>query len=205
MGRDYPNTKVVAEDCLRLSIYDLYHWGYFKKQLSGTVNWSRQGEVTYTVYLSIRWRGATDNMYMQLKYAHTDRKTGEYQTFDYQIDLASTDCNFGNYRYWFRCPLTTNGIKCSRRVGVLYQRGGYFGCRHCHNLSYTSRNENSRFRQYPWRVIEDDNRREKLEARMKRRYYAGKPTKLYQRILALDSITRAGTAAQALQALEKLV
>lgn len=202
MGRDYPNAKVVAEDCLRLSIYDLRHWGYFAQRLSGTVSWSRQGKTFYTVCLYIRWRNATGNLYMQLKYAHTDRKTGEYQTFDYQVDLDITDCNYGNYRYWFRCPLITNGIKCGRRVGVLYQRSGYFGCRQCHNLSYASRNENGRFRQYPWRVVEDDFKREKLEARMKHRYYAGKPTKLYRRIQALDRTTRAGAAAQALQALK---
>lgn len=202
MGRYYPNAKVVAEDCLRLSIYNLRHLGYFKERLSGTVSWSRQGEAFYAVYLSIRWRGATDSMYMQLKYAQTDRNTGQYQSFDYQVDLDITDCNYGNYRYWFKCPLTTNGIKCGRRVGVLYQRGGYFGCRHCRNLSYASRNENSSFRQYPWRIIENDYRREKLEARMKYRYYAGKPTKLYRRILALNGATSTGAASLALQALK---
>ena len=41
------------------------------------------------------------------------------------------------------CPLTVDGIPCGRRVGTLYLPSGmsYFGCRHCYNLSYKSRNK----------------------------------------------------------------
>jgi hypothetical protein len=44
-------------------------------------------------------------------------------------------------RWWFVCPLSRNGIACHRRVRKLYLSGRYFGCRHCHRLTYRSSQE----------------------------------------------------------------
>jgi hypothetical protein len=54
--------------------------------------------------------------------------------------IATTRPRFGGLRWWFVCPLTVNGRPCGRRVGKLYlpPAGRYFGCRHCHDLTYTS-------------------------------------------------------------------
>jgi hypothetical protein len=43
-------------------------------------------------------------------------------------------------RWSFICPLIVNGRPCGRRVGKLYlpPSARYFGCRHCHGLTYTS-------------------------------------------------------------------
>ncbi|WP_423813359.1 hypothetical protein [Psychrobacter sp. 219-2-C] len=49
----------------------------------------------------------------------------------YNIELAKTSCNYGNYRYWFLCP------SCSKRTGVLYCAGTYV-CRHCLSVPYGS-------------------------------------------------------------------
>ena len=49
----------------------------------------------------------------------------------YNIELAKTSCNYGNYRYWFLCP------SCSKRTGVLYCAGNYV-CRHCIGANYHS-------------------------------------------------------------------
>ncbi|WP_333613673.1 hypothetical protein [Psychrobacter sp.] len=49
----------------------------------------------------------------------------------YNIELAKTSCNYGNYRYWFLCP------SCSKRVSVLYCAGTYV-CRHCIGANYHS-------------------------------------------------------------------
>ncbi len=49
----------------------------------------------------------------------------------YNIELAKTSCNYGNYRYWFLCP------SCSKRVAVLYCAGTYV-CRHCIGANYHS-------------------------------------------------------------------
>ena len=53
------------------------------------------------------------------------------KTYSYSIRLDKTPCNYGGYRYWFRCP------SCSKRVSVLYCAGTYV-CRHCLNAPYGS-------------------------------------------------------------------
>jgi hypothetical protein len=57
---------------------------------------------------------------------------------DYSVRLVATRCHLGGVRWWFVCPLSTNGVACGRRVRKLYLRGRYFGCRHCHGLTYLS-------------------------------------------------------------------
>jgi hypothetical protein len=37
-----------------------------------------------------------------------------------------------------------DGVACGRRVRKLYLSGRYFGCRHCHELTYASSRESDR-------------------------------------------------------------
>jgi len=57
--------------------------------------------------------------------------------------MIPTYPRFGGVRWWFVCPLSVNGVECRKRVGKLYlpPRQKYFGCRHCYDLSYQSRQE----------------------------------------------------------------
>ncbi len=73
----------------------------------------------------------------------TEGNTGKETHFDYRVQLVTTSCHLGGVRWWFIRPLTKNGVYCGRRVGVLYRapRADYYGCRHCYDLSYESRNE----------------------------------------------------------------
>jgi hypothetical protein len=59
---------------------------------------------------------------------------------DYRVRLVTTRPRFGGLRWWFVCLLIVNGRPCSRRVGKLYlpPHGRYFGCRHCHDLTYAT-------------------------------------------------------------------
>jgi hypothetical protein len=61
-----------------------------------------------------------------------------YRGAAYQVGLVMTRPHFGGCRWWFLCPLIVNGRPCNRRVAKLYLRGKYFGCRQCHDLTYTS-------------------------------------------------------------------
>jgi len=63
------------------------------------------------------------------------------ESLDYPIRLETTGCHLGGVRWWFTCPLAVNGRVCGRRVRKLYLCGKYFGCRHCHNLTYRSTQE----------------------------------------------------------------
>jgi hypothetical protein len=72
-------------------------------------------------------------------------------------------------------------------VGVLYKAGDYFGCRHCYNLTYSSKNENRRYRNYPlffW--LKSLKKIEELEEKIKRPYYNGKPTRKQRRLEKIE-------------------
>jgi hypothetical protein len=75
-------------------------------------------------------------------------------------------------------------------VGTLYLSPGgkYFGCRHCYDLSYESRNESRLGRPgglgYPLTL---ECQIEKLYGQIKRRFYAGRPTRKYRRLMRMES------------------
>ena len=56
------------------------------------------------------------------------------------LQVIWTQCNYGGTRQWWQCP------GCGRRVAVLYRRGQWFACRHCHALIYASQLEGVRDR-----------------------------------------------------------
>ena len=62
-------------------------------------------------------------------------RPGEH--LNYPVFLETTQPQLGGLRWWFQCPL------CRRRVQKLFLPRGArrFACRHCHQLSYASRNE----------------------------------------------------------------
>ena len=75
--------------------------------------------------------------WIQLSYGFQD--TGEH--FCYDIDLENMAQPFGGLRWYFSCPTEDrDGQLCGRRVSKLYlpPGGKVFGCRYCHDLTYTS-------------------------------------------------------------------
>jgi hypothetical protein len=68
------------------------------------------------------------------------RITGTGDQIDLPIRLEITRPNLGGVRWWGRCPLVVSNVACNMRVCKLYlpPGGRYFGCRHCHQLTYTN-------------------------------------------------------------------
>jgi hypothetical protein len=79
------------------------------------------------------------------------------ENIDFKISLQTTHPYYGGARWWFTCPLSTNGRPCYRRVGKLYlpPGGKYYGCRHCYDLTYTSCQESHQFDALFARIAED--------------------------------------------------
>jgi hypothetical protein len=190
MGRYYWDKKDTVADCRTVSISFLKKHGYFSSYgyQAGRILWRNSfGEETGSIGIAVR---ITENeKYAQFYYTVTDRHTGEKTDYDYKVQLTTTPCNFGGIRYWFICQLSRNGVYCGRRVAKLYKApgGSYFGCRHCYNLSYESRNE-PRFARpsgmfYPLKL---DKQIEKLNKSIKRRTYKGKPTKKARKLKVLE-------------------
>jgi hypothetical protein len=108
------------------------------------MNWSRNGEKTGSIGFVVST--VQGDEYIRFQYTQTDRHTEQKTELDYKARLDWTSCHFGGCRWWFVCPLVVNGRVCNRRVGVLYLGSGkYFGCRHCHNLTYESSKESHKF------------------------------------------------------------
>lgn len=130
--------KPVVESCKAIDTADLKRWKLLVPGINnraGSLTWGagtpRESSVGYL--LTVGDEGGT----LRFQYQMTEGK----ESFDYPVRLVTTGCHLGGRRWWFICPLTTNDIKCERRVRKLYLCGKYFGCRHCHGLTYTSSQE----------------------------------------------------------------
>ena len=186
MGRYYWDKKDTVEDCRSVSISFLKRHDYFCGSRSGRIVWKNSDDEevgSIGVVVSVM---DGDN-YARLYYTITDLSKGDETEYDYKIKLTTTPCHFGGIRYWFICPLSVGSVPCGRRVAKLYRapNADYYGCRHCYDLTYQSRNDN---RRGTWGLIGYYlNRAEKLEEQennLKRRFYRGRPTKKYRRILS---------------------
>lgn len=186
MGRYSYSNKTEADSLKSLSVYWLKKHGYFEK------NWSKGGGITWTRHdgskNSISFYISVPDKYAQLIYTQTDRESGEKKDFDYKVPLITTPCHLGGVRYWFQCSISKGGRFCGRRVATLYKDGDYFACRHCYDLTYSSKKEN--YRSYFGifgKLLNEEKRMYKIKDSLKRYTYAGKPTKKVQEYLRLAS------------------
>ncbi|QJW92543.1 hypothetical protein [Frigoriglobus tundricola] len=130
--------KRVVESCDAIDTAELKRWHLLRPgtNRSGSLEWRRGNDekpssVSYTMTV------ADGGGSFRLQY-----KIGQPpERFDYPVQLVKTSCHLGGVRWWFICPLTKNGTACGRRARKLYLCGKYFGCRHCHALTYRSRQE----------------------------------------------------------------
>lgn len=197
MGRYYWSKKDTVEDSTKLSIIKLKEFGLLRGCCGSMLTWTRslsghESSVGIVV-------GVLDKPYVKLNYTITDRDSGQETDYDYKVDLATTPCHFGDVRYWFICPLSINGVYCGRRVAKLYcgPGGNYYGCRHCYDLSYESRNECrlGRFGRLGY-VLKAERQIQKLREKVKRWTYRGRPTRKVKKLNALEQrMERAGALA----------
>ena len=137
MGRYSWSSRSTTEESKTLDIFWLKKNDYFCGFRSGTITWSRGDNVTGSIGIQVEVRSEPEpEGWVRLYYTSTSHSTGETTSLDYKVTLVTTRCNYGKYRWWFRCPL----LGCGNRVGKLYLPPGakYFGCRRCYHLTYES-------------------------------------------------------------------
>lgn len=182
MGRYYYDKKNTVEESRRISMGRLRGWDYLKGFVAGRLSWKdgwgNESRIGITVITS------SSSPRMQLNYTVT-KYNGEKKDYDYSVELMTSPCRFGGKRYWFVCPLVKSGLPCRRRISVLYcpPGGGYYGCRHCHDLTYSARQEHNHRFAALGKMFDYEKRAETLYTAVKREHYRGKPTKKYQRFL----------------------
>ena len=135
-GRYADTYNYTVEDCLDIDISLMIRRRWLKHDCNstGTLRWTRNEEETGSI--GYRSRLGFNPAYISLFY--TWKKTEEH---DYKVFLTKTYPNYGGFRYWFSCP------SCGKRVRKLYSApgSGYFLCRTCQNLTYSSCRESHQF------------------------------------------------------------
>ena len=125
-----------VDDCLALDANRLMRLGVLKAGVlqTGKLSWRIDGMKE----CSIGYKACTLDGVPWLRLHYT--LTGTRERVEYRLDLTTTSPGFGGQRWWFNCPGIKPGRPCGRRVGKLYLPPGrqFFGCRHCHQLTYTS-------------------------------------------------------------------
>src|SRR5450759_3272486 len=69
-----------------------------------------------------------------------------YRGLKQRVPLAWTPCHLGGERPWFVCSEGCHSRTRGQRVAVLFDRYGFFACRNCCNLVYSSQQETPKFR-----------------------------------------------------------
>lgn len=123
-------------------------------------SWNRDGEPWGSISL------ASKENHIHFSYSWTPNG-GTRKNMAYDVAIEWTRCRYGGSRPWFHCPW------CERRCALIYglSRDGYFGCRLCLRLAYSSEAESPIDR--CWR------QQRKLEARLTD--YGGPPKGMHQK------------------------
>jgi hypothetical protein len=139
--------KTTVEECLVLSAGKLARDGIIAQSPgTGWLWWTNSATGEQTASAGYSREIDNDLVVLRLRYTVT-RRDGESVDIEEPIWLRTTPSAVGGRRWWFTCPLVVDGRPCCRRVGKLYLPPGsrYFGCRHCHDLTYTSCQESHRY------------------------------------------------------------
>ncbi|MDP9375271.1 MAG: hypothetical protein M3Q65_23040 [Chloroflexota bacterium] len=140
-GRWGAHTKrAVVEECLVLDIDDLARRHVLARhQLWHRLGWHDAATGRETASLEVcATSDEGGRTALLLRYA--EHRPGRRDEVHEWVPLQATRPRFGGVRWWLTCPLAVGGRPCNRRVRKLYYPPGrrYFGCRHCHRLTYRS-------------------------------------------------------------------
>jgi len=189
----YQNSRDTVESKREISIFELNDEGLLPQDggvRKGSIQWSINGKpngnIKFVVNSYTTPTGDYSQEHSSIRFVYKVKDTHEpesaYESMDYTYDLTRTECNFGGYRWWFRCG-GKDGTHCQNRVGKLYLVGRKFVCRDCANLTYESCNESKLVRRYPFSVLKYEKKARESYEKINIPYYNGKPTKQLKRFL----------------------
>lgn len=189
MGSD--GWRLVAESTRRIYLSKLKEWGYFPKgggDIYGGVQWSSYGE--RTSYISIQVNTSATVPHIRFMYRTRDwweKSEDAWVSRDYTFNLESKPCRYGGKKWFVRCGLSKNGVYCGRLARVLYSMNGWYGCRHCGNITYQRSNYSGRYRGFISIADLEDQ-----EEKVRRQFYRGLPTRKYRRLLKMERLFERG-------------
>jgi hypothetical protein len=161
---------------LQIHLSKLKEWGYLNPAQikSGIITWSSNGNQTGSI--SILVNTLNEEPFIELDYKYRD------QPRKYRVRLVSIPSNLGKGRIsYFLCPQT------NKRCRKLYSIGGYFLHREAFKgCMYESQIKSKYYRKLDrtfGAYLKIDQLYEQLYSKHFKKYYSGKPTKRYLRIL----------------------
>ncbi|MRD49605.1 hypothetical protein GHT07_20225 [Caenimonas koreensis DSM 17982] len=117
-----------AEHLCSVDVREWARRGYLRGAGGFSWSWHRGEEPAGSIRVSVHGPAA-------LTLAYTFGAGNDKRNVAERVNVVCTPCAYGGSRQWFACP------RCARRVAVLYLRGGYFGCRLCKRVAYSSQSE----------------------------------------------------------------
>jgi hypothetical protein len=134
---DRRDRRTAVEQCYAIDVNRLAREGKLRVGAAGFIWWTNQfGEHPFFVEFSVYDDHC--RAVLLLRYRWADRWGKQSEAIRLPILLQTSRPYFGGVRWWFACPLGSEGSPCNRRVGKLYlpPHSRYFACRYCHGLVY---------------------------------------------------------------------
>jgi len=182
----FPTFPYIFDEEKCISISDLKKLKYFKinNLVSGTINWTNRGMKTGSIGISVLMTDETNVVRFEYKCNGNN--------YDYKVRLISLPSNLGKGKVWyFLCPFT--GKRC-RKLHLIDER-------FMHRSALPSGMYSKQTHSKKWRQMEkvygcyfdSDEVYKELYSKHFRRFYNGKPTKrflkLMRKIKQAESIT----------------
>lgn len=143
MGRRPWSNRLLVQDCQSLKLPALAQAGVFQSPpgKSWTCTWEPiSNEQIPSMQLRFI-RALNGDSSLELEYSVAEPGVVRRTLIRSAIRVQWTPCRFGGCQPWLICPLPLmNGLRCKRRVRILYllPGGRFWGCRLCHRLTYAS-------------------------------------------------------------------
>lgn len=140
-GSGRQDGKPIAEEALRIDLAWMMRRGLATpgKNIAGTLRWTcggqPSGNINYTCDMTDPDRGL-----LELRFTHTNHRTGQAKDHVQHAVLSSTRPHFGGRRWWMHCPITGD------RVGKLYLPAGgdIFASRKAWGIGYRTQRQTER-------------------------------------------------------------
>lgn len=175
MSRQKYSTKTEAEQVNKIDISWLRKHNY----LDGRWGLGETNSIRFQIASKNNPAGIFDYDYIRFFIPHVFWD-GEKRYSPCDVELITTTCNYGGQRYWFTCPQPS----CQRRARTLYLHNNYIACRHCHELTYKSKNFGKKSRNYEFiHLMNVIPTLVGLTENLRSRYYDGKPTRRFRRFI----------------------
>jgi len=164
------------DEAKSISISDLKEWEYlkFNSFKTGTITWSRNGNETGNICIVVRIDA--DNQFLGLSYKCNETK------FRYKVYLTSVPSNLGKGKVWyFICPFTN---KRCRKLNFIDNRFMHRSA--LPSGMYESQTQSKKWRfmdKYYGAYFEADKCYEELYSKHFKKFYNGKPTKRYLKLM----------------------